>query len=158
GWLRLDGGRWEWVWARSFRAGFHLAQAGLDRTQQARRRATAAQLRAFLETYQVYRRCPLPAAPWWNGVWPDAVRVPCPTCGEARSHGVWATKVAGLTPEWGVYMIHATCEGCAKPGRIFWVEVNQREGWMQKAGQLPAAGVETTARPSHRERRPAPPA
>ena len=38
-------------------------------------------------------------------------------------------------------MINGTCEHCGNDGVMFWVEVNQREGWMRKAGQLPAEAL-----------------
>jgi len=38
----------------------------------------------------------------------------------------------------GVYMLAGTCEDCGSSGLLFWVELNEREGWIQKAGQLPA--------------------
>jgi hypothetical protein len=56
--------------------------------------------------------------------------------------------VAGLGREWGVYMLSGTCQNCGTNGLLYWVEVNEREGWIQKAGQLPApafAGREVSA-------------
>lgn len=93
----------------------------------------------FLETYELYDTFRPGNSAWWNGEWPDMVDVRCHTCGGKQTHRIWPSKVAGLTFEWGVYMIHGTCERCAADDVMFWVEVNQREGWMRKAGQLPAA-------------------
>jgi len=98
----------------------------------------ATDVREFLESYDLYTRFQPHKSVWWNGDWPQVVEVLCRACGAKRSHRVWPSKVAGFTLEWGVYMLHGACEHCGTDGVIFWVEVNQREGWMQKAGQLPA--------------------
>lgn len=98
-------------------------------------------IREFLETYRLYQRFAPGGKTWWKGEWPEAVDLRCHTCGAQQLHRIWPTKVAGFTLEWGVYMIHGTCEACGQDGVMLWVEVNLREGWMRKAGQLPAAAV-----------------
>ncbi len=35
-------------------------------------------------------------------------------------------------------MLTGTCEECCTDRVLFWIEVNPREGWMEKAGQIPA--------------------
>jgi hypothetical protein len=101
----------------------------------------ARNVREFLETYDLYTRFHPHDGAWWDGDWPDVVQAQCRLCGEPRPHRMWPTRVAGFTLEWGVYMIHGACEFCGNDSLIFWVEVNQREGWMRKAGQLPAGAV-----------------
>jgi len=98
-------------------------------------------VKEFLETYELYKRFHPRTGAWWNGEWPEAVDVFCHVCGETGSHTIWPSKVAGVTPEWGVYMIDGMCQRCSRDSVMFWVEVNLREGWMQKAGQLPAVAV-----------------
>lgn len=101
----------------------------------------ATNVQQFLETYHLYERFRANTGAWWNGEWPEVANAPCHTCGDNRSHRLWPTKVVGFTREWGVYMINGTCEHCGNDGVMFWVEVNQREGWMRKAGQLPAEAL-----------------
>jgi hypothetical protein len=100
----------------------------------------APSIKEFLESYALYEPFDPHTLAWWKSDWPEAVNVACRSCGEQRSHRLWPTKVAGFTLDSGVYMIHGTCEHCGNDGVMFWVEYNQREGWMRKAGQLPAAG------------------
>jgi len=100
----------------------------------------ATNVKEFLESYALYETFDPHTLAWWKSDWPEAVNVPCRSCGDTRSHRLWPTKVAGFTLDSGVYMIHGTCEQCGNNGVMFWVEYNQREGWMRKAGQLPAAG------------------
>jgi hypothetical protein len=105
-------------------------------------------VREFLETHALHERLSAPSRVGWNGQWPDEVAGHCRMCDAKRTHRLWPTKVAGLTREWGVYMLSGTCEKCGSSGLLFWVEVNEREGWIQKAGQLPApalAGHEASA-------------
>lgn len=104
-------------------------------------------VREFLETYDLYERFGPPNAAGFKGEWPAIVDVLCSTCGDKRSHRMWPTRLAGFALEWGVYMIHGTCERCGTNGAMFWVEVNQQEGWMRKAGQLPAAAALAHAGP-----------
>ena len=99
----------------------------------------ATTLTEFLEPYGLYQRFSPGKSVGISGDWPTLVDVRCETCGDKRFHRIWPSKVAGFTLEWGVYMIHGTCDCCGSGGVMFWVEVNQREGWMRKAGQLPAA-------------------
>ncbi len=102
----------------------------------------ATSVKEFLETYPLYQTFrPGAALAWWNGDWPDVVNMRCRTCGEG-SHRIWPTKLVGFTLEWGVFMISGTCERCGTDRVMFWVEVNQRDGWMRKAGQLPATAVD----------------
>jgi len=100
----------------------------------------ATNVQEFLESYELYERFDPHTLAWWRSNWPETVNVPGRRCGEGRTHRLWPTKVAGFTLDSGVYMIHGTCERCGNDGVMFWVEYNQREGWMRKAGQLPAAG------------------
>src|SRR5256884_9963482 len=100
----------------------------------------ATNVQEFLESYELYERFDPHTLAWWRSNWPETVNVPCRRCGEGRTHRLWPTKVAGFTLDSGVYMIHGTCERCGNDGVMFWVEDNQREGWMRKAGQLPAPG------------------
>jgi hypothetical protein len=101
-----------------------------------------ASVKEFLETYDLYQKFTPGNGVGWDGEWPAAADAPCPTCGEKRPHSLWPSKVAGgFTREWGVYMIYGTCARCSSNRMMFWVEVDQREGWMQKAGQLPAAAL-----------------
>lgn len=97
----------------------------------------------FLETYGLYERYRPEDGIWWNGQWPDVVTLRCRACDERRPHMIFGSKVAGFTPAWGVYMINGSCMTCASDGLMLWVEVNHREGWMQKAGQLPNASEST---------------
>jgi hypothetical protein len=96
----------------------------------------------FLEDFPLYERYRpgngSGSGAWWNGDWPESVTVGCRRCAANSPHRIWPTKLAGFTLEWGVYMIQGTCERCGQDEVMFWVEVNQGEGWMQKAGQLPA--------------------
>lgn len=110
----------------------------------------ATNIKEFLESFGLYERYSPRDGVWWNGEWPDVVVVPCRTCGERRPHTMFASKVAGFSHAWGVYMINGSCAHCASDGLMFWVEVNHREGWMQKAGQLPGAteSKELLARPA----------
>jgi hypothetical protein len=100
----------------------------------------ATKVKEFLESYALYETFDPHTLAWWKSDWPETANVPCRSCGEKRSHRLWPTKVAGFTLDSGVYMIHGTCEQCGNDGVMIWVEYNQREGWMRKAGQLPAAG------------------
>jgi len=100
----------------------------------------ATNVQEFLESYELYERFDPHTLAWWRSNWPETVNVPCRRCGEGRTHRLWPTKVAGFTLDSGVYMIHGTCERCGNDGVMFWVEYNQREGWMRKAGQLPPLG------------------
>jgi hypothetical protein len=95
-------------------------------------------IKSFLETYELYQGFRPGNRDWWDGEWPDTVEVRCHHCGSTQTHRIWPSKVAGVGVEWGVYQIDGSCERCADDSVMFWVEVNQREGWMRKAGQLPA--------------------
>lgn len=95
-------------------------------------------IQQFLETYELYQTFRPGNRDWWDGEWPEKVAVRCHRCGANQTHRIFPRRVAGQTFEWGVYMIEGTCDRCADDGVMFWVEVNQREGWMRKAGQLPA--------------------
>jgi hypothetical protein len=98
----------------------------------------AATVREFLETYPLHQRLDNIVSVWWNEEWPAEVSAPCRVCGVHRPHEMSASKVSDVAPGWGVYMLTGTCEICFR-GRVhFWIEVNPRAGWMQKAGQLPA--------------------
>jgi hypothetical protein len=98
----------------------------------------AATVREFLETYQLHQRLQNIASAWSNGEWPAQVTASCRVCGGRRPYQVWSNKVAGVGPGWGVYMLTGTCEECCTDRVLFWIEVNPREGWMEKAGQIPA--------------------
>jgi len=100
----------------------------------------ATSVREFLETYPLHERLHTAFSAGWDGDWPEEVEAPCHVCGASRSYQIWPSKVAGFTAERGVYMLSGTCEHCCTAGLLYWVEVNAREGWMQKAGQLPAPG------------------
>jgi hypothetical protein len=102
-------------------------------------------IKGFLETYDLYQRFLPRNGTWWNGEWPETVEVACRACRVPRVHTVFASKVAGLSTGWGVYMIQGACSTCYNDGLMFWVEVNYREGWMQKAGQLPGIAVHVAA-------------
>ena len=101
----------------------------------------AASVKEFLESYPVHERLYTQAVVWWNGQWPEVVEGHCRLCDATRSYSIWPSKVAGFTPEWGVYMLSGACAKCGSGGLLFWIEVNQREGWIQKAGQVPAPSV-----------------
>ncbi len=96
-----------------------------------------ATVREFLETYPLHQRLENIASVWWNGEWPEEVSAPCRVCGMRRPYQIWSSKVADFGPGWGVYMLNGTCDVCCTARVLFWIEVNPREGWMQKAGQLP---------------------
>jgi hypothetical protein len=108
----------------------------------------ATNIKEFLETYGLYERFTPRHGTWWNGEWPEAVEAHCAACHERRLHTVFASKVAGLSRGWSVYMIQGACSHCFNDGLMFWVEVNHRESWMQKAGQLPGVGADALARPA----------
>ncbi|HEV8263514.1 MAG TPA: hypothetical protein VGQ06_01085 [Gemmatimonadales bacterium] len=94
-------------------------------------------VREFLETYPLHEKLQSRAAELWRGDWPDVVDAHCLTCRAIRPYWIWPSRVASFTSEWGVYMLTGTCETCCTTRLLYWVEVNPREGWMQKAGQLP---------------------
>jgi len=98
----------------------------------------ATSVREFLETHALHERVPTPSRVGWNGQWPEIVEGHCHLCATKRPHRMWPSKLAGLARQWGVYMLSGTCEICGSNGLLFWVELNEREGWIQKAGQLPA--------------------
>ncbi|HEX9282899.1 MAG TPA: hypothetical protein VF882_03860 [Gemmatimonadales bacterium] len=102
----------------------------------------ATSVREFLESYAVHEKLYTPVAAKWHGEWPEVVEGHCRVCDATRSYSIWPSKVAGFAPEWGVYMLSGACESCGTAGLLFWVEVNQREGWIQKAGQLPAPALQ----------------
>src|SRR5437879_9216441 len=95
----------------------------------------ATNVQEFLESYELYERFDPHTLAWWKSNWPETVNLPCRRCGEKRSHTLWPTKVAGFSLDSGVYMIHGTCEQCGNNGVMFWVEYNQREGWMRKRSE-----------------------
>lgn len=98
----------------------------------------ATTVREFLETYPLHEKL---AAQPWRGEWPEAVDAHCIACRAIRPFWMWPSRVATFTDEWGVYMLSGTCETCCTTRLLYWVEVNPREGWMRKAGQLPAPEV-----------------
>ena len=107
----------------------------------------ASSVREFLENHALHERASTtvlsPSKVGWNGQWPERVEGQCRVCNARRSHRLWPSKVAGVSREWGVYMLSGTCESCGSSGLVFWVELNEREGWIQKAGQLPAPALAT---------------
>jgi hypothetical protein len=103
----------------------------------------SATIREFLETYPLYKKFSIQTLTklGWRGDWPEVVSACCPVCRANRAFRMWPSKLTGFTPDWGVYMLSGTCERCGRNGLILWVDVNQHEGWMQKAGQLPGPAV-----------------
>jgi hypothetical protein len=108
----------------------------------------SATIREFLETYPLYKKFSIQTMPklgWrgdgWRGDWPEVVSACCPVCRASRAFRMWPSKQTGFTPGWGVYMLSGTCESCGRNGLILWVDVNEHEGWMQKAGQLPGPAL-----------------
>src|SRR5438128_12059765 len=114
----------------------------------------ATSVREFLESHALHERLSTPFNVGWNGQWPERVEGECRVCNARRSHRLWPSKVAGVSREWGVYMVSGTCESCGSSGLLVWGELNEREGRIQKAGQvagpaLPPAGPPP---PSHATR------
>jgi hypothetical protein len=103
----------------------------------------SATITEFLESYPLYKKFSIPTMPklGWRGDWPEVVSAFCPVCRANRVFRLWPSKLTGFTPDWGVYMLSGTCESCGRNGLTLWVAVNQHEGWMQKAGQLPGPAV-----------------
>ena len=103
----------------------------------------SATIREFLETYPLYKKFSIETMPTlrWRGDWPEVVSACCKVCRANRAFRMWPSKQTGFGPDWGVYMLSGACESCGRNGLIFWVDVNQHEGWMQKAGQLPGPSL-----------------
>jgi hypothetical protein len=97
-----------------------------------------------LETFPLHQKLQSPASEYWHGDWPDEVDALCRRCGDKRAYWIWPSRLASFTKDWGVYMLSGTCASCCTTKLLFWVEVNPREGWMQKAGQLPAPPLPRT--------------
>src|SRR2546428_10923411 len=98
----------------------------------------ATSVREFLETHALHERVSTPSTVGWNGQWPERVEGECRVCDAKRAHRIWPSKVAGVTREWGVYMLAGTGEDFGSSGLPVWVGPNARGGWIQKARQLPA--------------------
>jgi hypothetical protein len=96
-----------------------------------------ATVREFLETYPLHEKLRAPETEPWRGAWPDEVHAHCLECRAIRPFWIWPSRVATFSAEWGVYMLTGTCDTCCTTRLLYWIEVNPREGWMQKAGQLP---------------------
>ncbi len=103
----------------------------------------SATIREFLETYPLYKKFSIQTLPTlgWRGDWPEVVSACCPGCRVNRAFHMLPSKLTGFTPDWGVYMLSGICDSCGRNGFILWVDVNQHEGWMQKAGQLPGPAL-----------------
>jgi hypothetical protein len=97
-----------------------------------------ATIREFLEQYPLYKKLSIEPGNGWRGDWPQVVDACCQVCaGEQELFRMWPRKLTSVTPDRMVYMLNGTCYSCGRDTLVLWVEVNQSEGWMQKAGQLP---------------------
>src|SRR5438093_10794615 len=100
----------------------------------------ATSVREFLETHALHERVSTPSTVGWNGQWPERVEGECRVCNAKRAHRIWPSKVAGVTREWGVYMLAGTREdGGSRGGRVR-AASKEGGGWMRRAGQIPALG------------------
>src|SRR2546425_11168179 len=98
----------------------------------------AMSVREFLETHALHERVSTPSTVGWNGQWPERVEGECRVCNAKRAHRIWPSKVAGVTREWGVYMLAGAREDRGRSGLPFCVGANQRAGGVQKAGAVPS--------------------
>src|SRR2546428_9606650 len=98
----------------------------------------ATSVREFLETHALHERVSTPSTVGWNGQWPERVEGECRVCNAKRAHRIWPSKVAGVTREWGVYMLAGTGEERGRHRPRFWGRTPERGGWAPKGTQLPA--------------------
>src|SRR5207244_11979960 len=98
----------------------------------------ATTVREFLENHALHERASTtvlsPSKVGWNGQWPERVEGQCRVCNARRSHRLWPSKVAGVSREWGVYMLSGTCESCGRSGLVLWGERVVRAGRYENDG------------------------
>jgi hypothetical protein len=102
-----------------------------------------AALKEFLESRPLYSKLRVRLPDHLSQALPDALFLHCPACNtttpfrDDRPSG----GGAGLPPppkrDSGVYSLYFRCTGCRKSEYLFWVEVNYKEEWVRKVGQLP---------------------
>src|SRR2546428_3319041 len=97
----------------------------------------ATSVREFLETHALHERVSTPSTVGWNGQWPERVEGERRVCDAKRAHQIWPSKVAGVTHEWGVYMLAGPGGAWGSIGLLCWGARKRPSGPMPNGRPLP---------------------
>lgn len=106
-------------------------------------------VKSFIEEYPLYTKFSGELPKYERDIYPGIVMLECPTCKEVRpfhkpGHGAgvrWPgtpTMEAPPSLKGGIHPLEYDCTGCLKEKFLCWIEVNLKEKWMRKVGQIPA--------------------
>jgi hypothetical protein len=99
-------------------------------------------VREFLETAPLLKKQSLKLPGYFSSLEPEVLELECTICGKSRPHRDERPRGSGAgqpTPglSSGTYSFRYSCSECRKGSYLFVVEIDVKEGWIRKFGQLP---------------------